>query len=103
MHASFYPGRIPRPLFGRPEVIFPPVLRLVSRLLPNEFPYDLNWKMSRCHPAFCELFPTMDHVIPVSRGGTANLANLVCTSMLHNSAKANWTLEELGWKLHPLG
>ena len=23
--------------------------------------------------------------------------------MLHNSAKANWTIEELGWQLVPLG
>lgn len=25
------------------------------------------------------------------------------TSMPHNGAKANWTLEELGWKLHDKG
>ena len=29
--------------------------------------------------------------------------NWVTTSQLRNSAKANWTLEELGWKRHQAG
>ena len=29
--------------------------------------------------------------------------NWVCTSQLRNSAKSNWTLEEIGWKLHEPG
>jgi hypothetical protein len=49
------------------------------------------------------LFPTIDHVIPVARGGPDCEANWVTTSMLRNAAKANWTLEELGWNLCPAG
>jgi hypothetical protein len=29
--------------------------------------------------------------------------NLVTTSMVRNAAKANWLLEELGWRLFPEG
>ncbi len=79
------------------------MLRLLSRLLPTEFPFHLNWKMSESHVAYWELFPTIDHIIPVARGGADDETNWVCTSMLRNSAKSNWTLEELGWTLQPPG
>ncbi|MFH1742645.1 MAG: HNH endonuclease [bacterium] len=85
------------------RLLFPPVLRVLSALLPKEFPFHRNWKMSETHPAYWDLFPTLDHVVPIARGGADNKDNIVSTSMLRNSAKANWTLEELGWSLHPPG
>jgi hypothetical protein len=59
--------------------------------------------MAQTHPAYWELFPTIDHVLPVSRSGADSETNWVTTSMLRNAAKANWTLEELGWSLYPSG
>jgi hypothetical protein len=59
-----------------------------------------NWKTDSCHFAFYELFPTIDHVVPISRGGEDEARNRVCTSMLRNAAKANFTIEELGWRMH---
>lgn len=59
--------------------------------------------MSETHTAYWELFPTIDHVVPVARGGVDDHTNWVTTSMLRNAAKANWTLEELGWQLVPPG
>lgn len=85
------------------KLIFPPVLRLLSNLMPNEFPFHKNWKMSECHIAYWQLLPTIDHIIPVSRGGKDSEANWVCTSQLRNSSKSNWLLEELGWSLHEKG
>jgi hypothetical protein len=41
--------------------------------------------------------------MPVARGGEDENENRVTTSMLRNSAKANWLLEELGWELYPVG
>jgi hypothetical protein len=70
-------------------LVFPGVLRLLSRLLPQEFPFHPNWKMAETHPAYWELFPTIDHVLPVSRGGVDSDVNWVTTSMLRNAAKAN--------------
>src|SRR5215216_163655 len=85
------------------RLIFPAALRLLSRLLPEEFPFQANWKMSECHIVYWELSPTVDHVVPVAKGGADDETNWVTTSMLRNSAKSNWTLEELGWTLLPPG
>jgi hypothetical protein len=81
------------------QLVLPGALRLLSKLLPDEFPFHANWKMSESHIMWWELCPTVDHVVPVARGGTDDASNWVTTSMLRNSAKANWTLEELGWTL----
>lgn len=85
------------------RLVFPAALRLISYLLPEEFPYHPNWKMTVTHIAYWELSPTVDHVLPVSRGGEDAEYNWVTTSMLRNSIKAQWTLEELRWELHPPG
>ncbi|MDO9341828.1 MAG: HNH endonuclease [Bacteroidales bacterium] len=52
---------------------------------------------------YWDLFPTIDHLIPVARGGQDNESNWITTSMIRNSAKSNWTLEEIGWKLYDKG
>lgn len=85
------------------QLIFPGTIRLLSRLLPAEFPFHPNWKMTETHMVYWELFPTIDHLLPVARGGADDAKNWVTTSMLHNSAKSNWTLDELGWQLLPAG
>jgi hypothetical protein len=85
------------------RLVFPGTLRLLSVLLPHEFPFHPNWKMSETHQAYWLLCPTVDHVVPVARGGRDNESNWVTTSQLRNSAKSNWLLDDLGWKLLPLG
>jgi len=85
------------------RLIFPPVLRLLSAELPEAFPFHPNWKTDVTHPAYWELGATVDHLVPVSRGGRDDESNWVTTSMARNSAKGNWTLEELGWALQPPG
>jgi hypothetical protein len=85
------------------KLVFPSALRLLALLLPTEFPLHRNWKLNATHPAFWELFPTIDHVVPVARGGADDESNWVSTSMFRNAAKANWTLGELGWELAPPG
>ena len=85
------------------QLIFPPVLRLLSSVLPEAFPYHPNWKTDVTHPAYWEVAATVDHLVPVTRGGTDDESNLFTTSMAHNFAKMNWTLEELGWSLRPIG
>jgi hypothetical protein len=85
------------------RLVFPGTLRLLSVMLPEHFPYHKNWKMDSCHIGFWELFPTIDHIVPVSRGGADLDENWVTTSMLRNSAKSGFLLEELGWALCPPG
>jgi len=85
------------------RLVFPGTLRLLSLLMPDEIPFHPHGKMTECHMMFWDLSPTVDHVEPVARGGPDEEDNWVCTSMLRNSTKAHWTLEELGWELQPAG
>lgn len=85
------------------RLVFPGVLRLLSTLLPIELPYHSNWAYDKCHPMYWELYPTLDHVVPIARGGSDAPDNWVVTSQQMNSAKAHWTLEELGWELVSAG
>ena len=75
----------------------------IGALLPSEFPYHPNWKTDVTHPAYWEVGATIDHLVPVTRGGPDDESNWVTTSMARNSAKMNWTLDELGWQLHAPG
>ena len=85
------------------RLIFLPVFRVLSVALPSEFPYHPNWKTDVTHPAYWEIGATVDHLVPVTRGGADDESNWITTSMAHNYAKMNWTLQELGWKLYPPG
>jgi len=85
------------------KLVFPPVLRIISYLFPTEFPFHPNWKMSECHMAYWYLMPTLDHIVPVARGGADDPSNWVSTSQMRNSIKSGWLLSELGWELHPAG
>lgn len=87
--------------YSNTPLIFPGTLRLLSKLFPIELPYHRNWKTNECHQLYWTLFPTIDHVEPVTRNGADLPENWVTTSMVHNAAKANFTLTELGWTLQP--
>jgi len=78
-------------------LVFPGALRALTLLLPEQIPYHRNWKQSETHPAYWEVYPTLDHVIPVARGGANDESNAITTSMVRNAAKSNWQIEELGW------
>ncbi len=85
------------------RLVFPPVLRWISRLLPDALPFHPNWRVGSGHRLYYELFPTVDHVIPVILGGKDDPENEVTTSMLRNLWKSDRPLERLGWTLHPAG
>lgn len=85
------------------KVVFPPVLRAISVILPDAFPYHPNWKMEVTHPAYWELTATVDHLKAASRGGADDESNWVTTSMARNSAKGNHSLGDLGWELRDPG
>ena len=52
---------------------------------------------------YWELYPTLDHIIPVARGGADETENWVTTSMFRNGAKGKALLEEIGWTLRAPG
>lgn len=85
------------------KLLFPGLIRILTLEFPSIFKYHKNWKMSETHMIYWDLFPTIDHLIPIARGGEDNDRNWITTSMILNSAKANWTLDEIGWSLHKEG
>lgn len=85
------------------RLIYPPVFRILSFVLPDEFPFHPAWRADATHPAYWEHGATIDHVIPVSRGGADEPSNWVTTSVAHQGTKGELTLEELGWTLQPPG
>jgi hypothetical protein len=81
------------------RTIAPPVLRTLSSIYPDRFPYHPNWKAGQVHPAYLLLSTSLDHVTPGSRGGAwADRENLVTACWPCNSGKADFTLEEIGWR-----
>lgn len=85
------------------KLLFPGLLKILTNEFPNIFKYHRNWKMSDTHMIYWELFPTIDHLIPIARGGQDIESNWITTSMIRNSAKSNWTIEEIGWTLFEKG
>lgn len=85
------------------RLVNPGMLKVISVYFPEEFPYHSHWKTTETHQAYWELVPTIDHIIPIANGGKDAPENWATTSMLNNSIKSNWTLEQLRWSLYPQG
>ena len=82
------------------KVILTPVMRLLSRLYPDDFPYHPSWRVDSTHPAFTSASATLDHVVPVSHGGhPVDPDNLVTACWTCNRRKGDLSLDELGWSL----
>jgi len=85
------------------KLLFPGLIKILTIEFSDIFKYHRNWKMSDTHMIYWDLFPTVDHLIPIARGGIDNESNWITTSMIRNSAKSNWTIEEIGWTLYDKG
>jgi hypothetical protein len=89
------------------RLLFPGVLHILTAVLGDAFPFHPRWKMTKCHVAYWHYIPTCDHEIPIARGkengGVDTADNIVTSSQSTNSAKSNFTLEELGWTLREPG
>ena len=81
------------------RLINPGIFKILSDYYPEEFPYHPHGKTTEAHIAYWEMFPTIDHIIAIAKGGTDDKSNWVTTSMLRNGAKSHWTLAQLHWKL----
>lgn len=82
------------------RVILTPVMRLVARLYPEQFPYHPNWKADSTHPAFVSRSATLDHIVPISNeGDPVDSDNLVTACWGCNRRKGDLWLDEIGWSL----
>ncbi|MCD8150310.1 MAG: HNH endonuclease [Clostridiales bacterium] len=101
MEQFFRDGFIDR--YSGKRLLNPGILRVLSAKLPEAFPFHAHWKTSECHLAYWDYQPTVDHIFPIALGGQDEPENWATTSMLNNSAKSNFTLEQLGWSLKESG
>ena len=75
---------------GQPTV-FLPVMAFLGHLFPDQFPYDPHWRAGVTHPAVSACGASVDHVVPVTRGGTDDLDNLVAACWPCNARKGDFT------------
>ena len=86
--------------YCRAQTIAPPVLRFLSEIYPDDFPYHPNWRAGQVHPAYLLLSTSLDHVDPGGRGGSwTDETNLVTACWPCNTGKADLRLAEVGWGL----
>lgn len=82
------------------RLVLASMLRLLSRLHPEVFPYQANWKTGVAHPAYVTLSATLDHVVPVALGGdSVDEENLVCACWSCNLRKSDLSLAAAGFEL----
>lgn len=84
------------------RTVDPLVLRAVSAALPDVFPYHLNWKLEECHLLYWTHTSSLEHLVPLARGGDDGEVNYVTTCYGCNDARGDHTIEELGWALRPI-
>ncbi len=83
---------------GEP-LIFPAVLRLLSKEMPRDFPFQQYWRPESTHMAYYDLGACTTPLVPLSRGGKKDEANLITTTMPYILARSDQTVEEAGWRL----
>lgn len=77
------------------------VLKVISRVIPDVFPYHKNWKFSETHILYWVYSTSLEHVIPLALGGKNDSSNMRASCYLCNDAKSDIKLEDLGWELSP--
>ncbi|MEA2202494.1 MAG: hypothetical protein QOI89_3116 [Solirubrobacteraceae bacterium] len=86
------------------KTILTPVMELLARLYPDIFPFESDaWRGGVTHPAFAARSPMVDHIVPGRLGGDwTAIDNLATACNPCNAIKADFTLEQLGWRQRPV-
>jgi 5-methylcytosine-specific restriction endonuclease McrA len=74
------------------------VLKALSRYFPAEFPYDSAWKHGVSSLVYWTHSTSLEHVLPIARGGLDDISNYATTCYACNDARGDLLLEEIGWK-----
>jgi 5-methylcytosine-specific restriction endonuclease McrA len=72
-------------------------IQKISKLRLMRLYNAAHWKCFYCG-RFCRLSITIDHVVPLSKGGTNEISNLLPACKQCNNAKANMSLGEFAHK-----
>lgn len=77
------------------------VLKALSRIFPAELPYDSAWKHGRSSLVYWTHSTSLEHVIPIARGGLDRPDNYATTCYACNDARGDLLLVEIGWRKRP--
>jgi hypothetical protein len=82
------------------ELIHTAIMELLGGLYPTAFPFHPGWKGGETHPAILSRSPVVDHIDPGATSGEwRSEANLVTACWPCNGRKADFTLEQLRWRV----
>lgn len=74
------------------------VLKALSRIFPAELPYNSAWKHGESSLVYWTHSTSLEHILPIARGGLDDIANYATTCYACNDARGDLLLEEIGWK-----
>jgi hypothetical protein len=80
-------------------LIFPAVLRLLSKELPSIMPYQMAWRVGEIHMAYYDIYACIDRLLPKSQGGSDAESNQITTTMPYVLARSHSNVEEMDWRL----
>jgi hypothetical protein len=78
------------------KLLATPVMRLLSVLDKDAFPYQVNWKVAECHPSYWALTPNAEHRVPQANGGADDDANIVTVCPKCHARKNGWDEKSVG-------
>jgi 5-methylcytosine-specific restriction endonuclease McrA len=87
--------------FCRLKTVDLDVLRALSKLFPAHLPYHRNWKFGLTSLIYWTHATSLEHIVPLARGGVDDPSNYATTCYGCNDARCDLLLEEVGWQLLP--
>jgi 5-methylcytosine-specific restriction endonuclease McrA len=78
------------------------IFKAISQVLPDVFPYHKNWAFDRCHFLYWTHTTSLEHVLPLARGGPNDESNMRAACYECQDAKSDARVEWLGWKPKPI-
>jgi 5-methylcytosine-specific restriction endonuclease McrA len=85
----------------RRRTIYLPIFKALSRALPDQQPYQSNWKPLESHILLWTYSSSVEHHVAFAHGGTSAEDNLITTCYQCNDLKNCLTAEDLGWEIAP--
>ncbi len=81
----------------RRRTIYAPVLKHLSRMLPDILPYQKNWRPVEDHILYWTWSTSLEHKVSFPFGGTSAPDNLITSCYQCNDLKNILPYEDLGW------
>ena len=83
----------------RKRTLYVPVLRALSKLLPDALPYQSNWLPIDEHILYWTYGTSLEHRVSFPQGGTSEPENLITACYQCNDIKNMISGTDLGWEV----